>query len=243
VRARLFACLLVMLATGCADRGARVVVFASASMATAFERIAAAFEQAHDGVDVVVHTGGTPLLVLQLREGAPADVFASADELQMRRVVDAGQVRGDAVAFAHNRLAIVARADVAPELHHLVDLTREGLAVALCGPEVPAGRYARQALAKAAVTLAPVSDEPSVSAVLSKVRLGQIDAGIVYTSDAARAPDLRIAPIEDRHNVHTSCWIAALDTGAPDADAAAFVAFVQSEQARAILRTAGFEAP
>lgn len=239
--ARVGAALLLAAACGGTATPVRTTtVFAAASLTAPLTALAAEFEHAHAGVRVELHFAGTPQLVLQLREGARADVFASADETNMQRVVAAGQAAGAPQAFAHNRLAIVVPAGNPKSIGDLADLSRADLRVALCGPEVPAGRYARQALAKAGVELAPVSDEPSVKAVVAKVRLGEIDAGIVYRTDA-RAEGVEALPVAALHDVVASYPIVALRGARRADDAAAFVAFVLSASGQRILAEHGFE--
>jgi molybdate transport system substrate-binding protein len=134
--------------------------------------------------------GGSSTLVAQIRQGAIGDVFASADQPNMQKLVDAGLVAGSPSIVAHNRLAIVVASGNPKHIIGLSDLARSGLVVVLCAPVVPCGRYATQALQKAGVTVRPASQETDVKAVVSKVALGEADAGIVYVTDvkAAGAP-------------------------------------------------------
>src|SRR5262249_17502474 len=138
----------------------------------------------HPGVQIELDLAGTPQLVAQVREGAAVDVFASADLRNMQQLIDAGQTAAAPQVFAKNRLTIVTGAGNPKGIKSLADLANKNLRVVLCGAEVPAGRYAREALGKAKVAVQPVSDEPSVKAVVSKVQLGEADAGIVYVTDA-----------------------------------------------------------
>ncbi|MEZ5987686.1 MAG: molybdate ABC transporter substrate-binding protein [Planctomycetota bacterium] len=223
--------------------GRRVVVFAAASLAPAFGELATAYERRHAGTRVELHCAGTPRLVLQLREGAPADVLASADEPNMARVVDRHLVVGAPVVFARNRLAIVTAAGNPRGITGLADLARADLRVVLCGPDVPAGRYARQALAGARVAVSSVSDEPSVQAVVAKVRLGEVDAGIVYRTDVAAREGVDMVPLPVEHDVVATYPIAVLASGGDREGGAAFVAFVTSADGQAVLRRFGFEVP
>ncbi|MCB9878840.1 MAG: molybdate ABC transporter substrate-binding protein [Planctomycetes bacterium] len=243
------ACLLLagLAACGAEDRASRpqkVMVFAAASLTAAFGALEQAFEQREPECDVELHFAGTPQLVLQVREGAPVDVFASADEANMQRVVDAGKVVGAPVSFAENRLTIVTAAGNPKNVRSLADLARDDLRVVLCGPEVPAGRYARQALQKAGVEVASVSDEPSVKAVVNKVALGEVDAGIVYVTDAtAAAAQVAAVPVPDQHNVAARYPIAVLGAGRAHALGERFVAFVCSPDGQTVLRRFGFSPP
>jgi len=232
------------LMTSCGKDGSdRVTIFAAASLTNAFEELVDAYETAHPEAQPELHCAGTTRLVLQLREGAPADVFASADAVQMQRVVDAGQTTSDAQTFASNRLVIVTAKDNPKAITSLADLQREGISTLMCGPEVPAGRYARAALAKANVEVVSRSDEPSVRAVLSKVKLGLVDAGIVYATDTHDADDVHTIVIPAAHNITATYPIAALSTGQQPQAGAAFVAFVMSEAGQRILTSHGFGTP
>lgn len=233
----------------CADGGARtslasspVRVFAAASLAASFQAIAAAFERTQPTVRIELHCAGSPQLVLQLREGAVADVFASADLSNMQKVQDRGEVVGAPVVFARNELAIVVRTGNPKRVQGIADLTRADLKVALCAPDVPAGKYARQALAGQQLAVRSLSDEPSVKAVVSKVQLGELDAGIVYATDC-RVPGVEGIVIPTAQNVVASYPIVVLQRGANRGGGDAFVAFVRGEAGRGILREHGFLLP
>ncbi|MBK8975030.1 MAG: molybdate ABC transporter substrate-binding protein [Planctomycetes bacterium] len=237
----------LLVAMACGHAGperATALVFAAASLTASFEALAGEFERRHPGSDIELHFDGTPRLALQLREGAPADVFASADRTNMQRVVDTGTAIGEPVVFATNRLAIVTQRGNPHGIRGLADLARADLRVVLCGPEVPAGRYAREALAKAGVAVRSVSDEPSVKAVVSKVALGEVDAGIVYATDAtgAAAPVEAVA-LPGEHDVVASYPIVLLTAGRDRATGAAFLEFVRSADGQAILGRFGFSPP
>jgi molybdate transport system substrate-binding protein len=244
--ARVGCAMLVAIVSGVACGGTRAarttMVFAAASLTAPFEALAKEFERQHAGVEVQLQGAGTPQLVLQLREGAHADVFASADETNMQRVVAAGLTAGVPQTFARNRLAIVVAAGNPQSIHALADLPRAGLRVALCAAEVPAGRYARQALAKAGVALLPVSDEPSVKAVVSKVQLGELDAGIVYRTDVRVAGVAEVA-IDPAHDVVAVYPIVVSANGREPLLGAEFVRFVQSGEGQRLLAGFGFLSP
>jgi molybdate transport system substrate-binding protein len=232
-------------AVGCgpvAPASTPVRVFAAASLTEAFAAIAAEFERGRPGVGVEVHFGGSSQLAMQLCEGAVADVFAAADETNLQRVVDAGLVAGPPVVFARNRLAIVVPSGNPRRVASLADLARGDLRVALCAPEVPAGRYARQALARAGLAVTSLSDEPSVKALVAKVRLGEIDAAIAYATDA-RGDGLDGVPLPPAHDVVADYPVAVLRRQPGSALGPAFVTFLQSERGRAILAEHGFIAP
>lgn len=228
--------------TNTAASTAPIRVFAAASLTASFQAIAAAYEQHHPGQKVELHFAGSPQLVLQLREGAAADVFASADQPNMQKVVDGQLTAAAPVEFARNELAIVVAAGNPKQVRGLADLARADLKVALCALDVPAGKYARQVLAAQKLTVASVSDEPSVKAVVGKVKLGEVDAGVVYATDCKVEGVVGVA-VPAAQNVVASYPIAALARGANRAGGEAFVAFVRSEAGRALLRQHGFVLP
>lgn len=221
---------------------APIRVFAAASLTAPFEAIGRAYEQQFPGSKVELHFAGTPQLVLQIREGAEVDVFASADPANMQKVVDLGKTAAPPAEFAQNVLAIVVKAGNPHGIRGLPDLARTGLKVALCGPEVPAGKYARQALQKAAITVQSVSDEPSVKALVSKIQLGELDAGIAYTTDA-RTKGVTAVAIDAAQNVVASYPLAVLGNGRNRAGGEAFAALVRGATGRAILAEHGFQMP
>lgn len=226
------------------DTPSELVVFAAASLSEAFEAIGTEFAATVGGVPVTLNLAGSQTLAAQLREGAPADVFAAADDVQMDVVAAAGLLAGDPQPFAANRLAIAVEPGNPQGVTGLADLARDDLIVVLPAPEVPAGRYARAALDATGVAVAPASLEPDVRAALSKVALGEADATIVYASDlVAAAGRIDGVAIPDATNVAATYPIAVLaDAPAPDV-AARFVAFVRSERGRALLVEHGFDAP
>ncbi|NBC95681.1 MAG: molybdate ABC transporter substrate-binding protein, partial [Deinococcus-Thermus bacterium] len=177
-----------------------LVVSAASSLTEAFEDVASAFEARHDGVEVLLNLAGSSTLSTQIIQGAPIDVFASADVAQMRVVEEAGLLAAEAKRFAGNRLIVIARQD--GPVRTLEDLAGDGLQLVLAGPEVPVGAYARQALAamdarfgagfEGAVLANLVSEEPNARLVAAKVRLGEADAAIVYATDAVAVPESRV---------------------------------------------------
>ena len=213
-----------------------MTVFAAASLQPAFDKIAA---QLH--VDATFNYAGTQTLAAQLAQGAEADVFASADQTHMKTLLDAGLIAGAPQVFAHNRLEIAVAKGNPKGIHSLADLARPGLVVLLADPSVPAGKYAQQALAKAKVTVHPASLEPQVTGVLSKVALGEADAGIVYVSDVITSQKVQGVPIPDSQNVVADYPIAALKNAQHNSTADAFIAFVLAPDGQSILKAAGFE--
>ncbi|MDQ2922884.1 MAG: molybdate ABC transporter substrate-binding protein, partial [Candidatus Dormibacteraeota bacterium] len=189
-------------------------------------------------VDARFNYAGTQTLTAQLTQGAQGDVFASADSAHMKTVQDAGLLADSPQTFAHNRLEIALAKGNPKGIHSLADLARNGLVVVLADPSVPAGKYAQQALSKAGVTVHPASLELQVTGVLSKVALGEADAGIVYVSDVVTSGHVDGVPIPDSQNVIADYLIASL-SHRPAADM--FISFVLSSQGQAILASAGFE--
>ena len=221
-----------------------VTVFAAASLSDAFKAIGAAFEAAHPGVTVQFNFAGSSTLVQQIREGAPADVFASADEANMQKAADAGGLGGPARIFATNRLVIAVPAGNPNHVASLADLTKGGLSLALAAPQVPAGKYAAEAFAKAGLAVPAASQEVDVRAVLNKVALHEADAGIVYVTDIrAAGGKVDAIAIPDPHNVTARYPIAVLKAAASPRDAGSFVDYVVSPAGQAQLTQFGFMAP
>ncbi|MEX2394252.1 MAG: molybdate ABC transporter substrate-binding protein [Actinomycetota bacterium] len=230
--------LAVVLTAACSpQRPDELTVFAAASLTEAFTEIGDAFEE-HHGTAVTFNFAASSLLSQHIGEGAEADVFASADPAQIDTL---GSAVGAARTFVRNRLAIAVPKDNPERIGSLADLAGEDTIVVLCAAEVPCGRYADDALDKARVTLTPVSREENVKAVLTKVTLGEADAGIVYESDLASTENADEVAIPDRHNVIAEYRVAVVEETDQDGLAAAFVDFVLSEEGRATLERFGFE--
>lgn len=219
------------LLTGCtaAPDVSTVTVFAAASLTGSFDEIAAAFEEANPGVDIVLNYGGSSGLATQIAEGAPADVFASASTAQLP----------DGTVFATNALALAVPAGNPGDISGLADLARRELAIALCAVEVPCGAASATLLEQAGITAAVDTFEQDVKAVLTKIELGEVDAGLVYVTDV-RAAGAAVEGIALPEAEPVAYPIAALSDSAT---ATAFVAFVLSDAGQAILREAGFGAP
>jgi molybdate transport system substrate-binding protein len=146
-----------------------ITVLAAASLTAAFDKIGVDFQKAHPGTAVRFSYAGSATLVAQVQEGAMADVFASADELNMQKLIDDGLVQGSPSIFARNQLQIVVARGNPKHIRGLSDLGRSGLVIVLCAAVVPCGRYATQSLQKAGVTVKPASLEADVKAVVNKV--------------------------------------------------------------------------
>lgn len=222
-----------------------LLVSAAASLTDAFGELEAAFEDANPDIDVILNFGPSSGLREQILEGAPADVFASANRSNMDQVIEAGEAEGSQV-FARNVLQIAVPAGNPAGITGLADFARPELLIGLCAEEVPCGDFARQALDNANVTPDLDTNEPDVRALLTKVASGELDAGIVYATDVM-APDftedVEGIDIPADINVIADYPIAAL-ANAPNPDAAAaFVAFVLSDVGQAILNEYGFSSP
>ncbi|WP_370296807.1 molybdate ABC transporter substrate-binding protein [Agromyces sp. LHK192] len=222
-----------------------LTVYAAASLTASFDELAESFEEAHPGVDVLpIVYDGSSVLATQLVEGAPADVFASADERTMATVTDADLVDGEPELFASNTLRIATPAGNPGGVETIDDLADPALSVVLCAVEVPCGAASRKLLDLDGVSVTPVSEEQNVSAVLTKVKSGEADAGLVYATDVAAAgDDVESIEPEGADEVVNTYPIAALRGAASSDVAAAFVAFVLGDEGQAVLEAHGFGAP
>ena len=227
---------------GSAAPAGPLTIFAAASLGAAFDELAEEFERRHPGVDVrPISYDGSSTLATQLIEGAPADVFASADERSMQRVVDAGLV-GQSRLFASNTLVIAVPAGNPAAIASVDDLDAPGLAVVLCAPEVPCGAASAALLDRNGVAVAAASLEQNVTAVLTKIAAGEADAGLVYATDVRRA-DVEAIEAAGAADVVNRYPVAALSEAANLRAAEAFVDFAVSARGRAVLERLGFGAP
>ena len=219
-------------------------VFAAASLAGSFESLAADFEAEHPDVQVELSSGGSSDLVAQIQEGAPADVFASADTATMARLVEADLAGQEPRELASNTLEIVTPPENPAGVETFTDLAADDLNLVVCAPEVPCGAAARRAAEVVGVTLSPVSEEQSVADVLAKVTSGEADAGLVYVTDVRSAGDdvLGIPFPESGEVVNTYPITTVAGAGEPEL-AEAFVDLVLSDTGRSVLREAGFGIP
>ncbi|MBW7958324.1 MAG: molybdate ABC transporter substrate-binding protein [Candidatus Promineofilum sp.] len=251
--------LMAIALSGCGRRTAQIkgltlTVFAAASLTDAFTEIGGQFDAANPGVTTAFNFAGSNQLATQIDEGAPADVFASANHAQMDVVVASGMVDANApVVFVTNRLVVVIPADNPGQIESLQDLAKPGILLVLAAEEVPVGRYSLEFLDKASVdpafgssfrggVLANVASyEKNVRTVLNKVALGEADAGIVYTSDLVGVDGVASLEIPDALNLLAEYPIAALKDSPNPTVAAAFVEFVLSETGQAVLADYGFE--
>ena len=254
---------LALLLTGCAtgsadqDPGASAVpsasaepeltgdltISAAASLKAAFDELATEFEAQHPSVDVQPITyDGSSTLATQIIEGAPVDVFASADEKNMQKVVDEGLASGPEL-FATNTLVLVVPAGNPGGVESLDDLANADLTVVLCAAEVPCGAASTTLLSNAGVTPSVDSYEQNVTAVLTKVAAGEADAGLVYVTDAATTDDVDTVEVDGADEVVNRYPIVALSAAADPGIAEAFVAFVLGDEGQEVLAALGFGAP
>jgi molybdate transport system substrate-binding protein len=221
-----------------------ITVFAAASLTATFTELAAEFEAAHPGTDVALNFAGSADLVTQIIEGAPADVFASADEKNMTKLTDDDLVEGEPVDFATNVLEIAVPPGNPAGIETFADLAAPGVKLVVCAPEVPCGAATLKVAEASGVALTPVSEESSVTDVLGKVTSGEADAGLVYVTDVKAAGDaVDGIPFDESGEAVNTYPIATLvDAEAPEV-AHAFLAFVTSEAGLAVLAAAGFGKP
>ena len=218
-----------------------VSVFAAASLTDAFNAVGTSFQGANPGVTMKFNFAGTPTLVTQIEQGAPADVFASADTTNMDKLKGDGFTTGTWQVFARNKLEIVVAPGNPKGITGLADLAKSGVIYITEAPTVPAGKYALQALKMAGVTVTPKSLETDVKSVVSKIELGEADAGIVYSTDiTAAGSKVAGVPIPDGDNVVATYPIAALKATTNAAAANAFIAYVLSAAGQAKLQSFGF---
>ncbi|MEH1163895.1 molybdate ABC transporter substrate-binding protein [Micromonospora sp. CPCC 205539] len=219
-----------------------ITVFAAASLTESFTTIGKDFEAANPGTKVTFSFAGSSALATQIDQGAPADVFASAAPANMKTVTDAGN--GTPTTFVKNQLVIAVGKGNPTGVTGLSDLTRPGAKVALCAAQVPCGAAAKKALDAAGVTLTPVTLEQDVKGALSKVKLGEVDAALVYRTDAkASAADVDGVEFPESAGAINEYPITVLKSAPNRAGAQAFVAYVLSDAGKAVLTQAGFQAP
>jgi molybdate transport system substrate-binding protein len=221
-----------------------VTVLAASSLTEVFDRLGKQFESANPGARVTFSYGGSSTLAQQIVSGAPADVFAAASPATMKTVTGAGQAAGTPTVFVRNQLVIAVARGNPRHITSLADLVRPGTKVALCAAAVPCGSAAKTALTAANVKLTPVTLEQDVKSALSKLQLGEVDAALVYRTDAKSAAG-KVDAVEFPESAQAinDYPIVALKEAPNAAGGAAFVAFILSGPAKDALTQAGFQTP
>ena len=218
-----------------------IKVFAAASLTAAFTKIGEQYSSANGGTKVTFNFAGSQALATQIQQAAPADVFASADTTNMDKVKD---LVGTPQNFASNLLQIVVEKGNPKSVKTLDDLANPDLKVILAAPDVPAGKYAAEILGKAGVTVKPVSQEDNVKAVVTKVSLGEADAGIVYVTDVTAGGDkVEGVDIPEDQNVTATYPIATVKASKAQDKAQAFMDLVLSDRGQQVLEQYGFLPP
>jgi molybdate transport system substrate-binding protein len=234
----------------------KITVFAAASLTEAYNAAGPAFTK-KTGIAVTFNYGGSDTLATQIKQGAPADVFASANLAQMKVVNDAGLVSGAPKTFAKNRLVLISPKGAAMKFTSPADLAKPGAKVVLAAATVPVGGYARATFAKlsgtpgypadfpGAVEKNVVSNELDVKAVVTKISLGEGDAGVVYSTDVTSsvAPKLNVLPFPSSFAPDIEYPIAALKNASDAKGAQAFVDYILSPEGQAFLKAQGFISP
>ncbi len=221
-----------------------ITVFAASSLTEAFTKIGKDFEKKHPDATVTFSFNSSSTLETQIEQGAPTDVFASADDANMQKLVDADAIAGDPAVFARNRLEIAVEPRNPKKIESLADTVKGGVTLVLCVSEVPCGKYARQAYDKAGVSVPPVPTAENAKATLSKVTLGEADAAVVYVTDVKAAKgDASGVKIPAAQNVVAVYPIAPLVDAQDGPLAKAFIRYVLSSSAQRTLGRFGFLHP
>jgi molybdate transport system substrate-binding protein len=236
-------------------KSAELTIFGAASLKGALDEAKAAYEAANPGTTVTVSTDSSAALETQIEQGAPADVFLSADTTNPKKLVDGGFASGDAVVFAGNELTIIVPTDNPGGVKSPMDLARKGLKIIAAGDKVPITKYATQLVQnlagepgypagfEAAYAANVVSQEDNVKAIVGKIELGEGDAGIVYVTDVAASDKVKPVDVPDAANVPAT-YAGVVVKASPHQDAAAaFLDWFAGPGGRAILSKFGFLAP
>lgn len=241
--------LLVLLIAGCSAAGSdqasnTLTVFAAASLKQTFTELGAEFEKAHPATTVTFNFAGSSDLVSQLAQGAPADVFASADTTNMAKAVEAGAVAGAPVNFAANTLTIVTPPGNPKGIASFADLATPGTQVVVCAPQVPCGSATEKIEKATGIELSPVSEESAVTDVLGKITSGQADAGLVYVTDATGAgAGVTAIPFPESADAVNTYPIAVVQDATEPQAAQQFIDLVTGPAGRDVLTAAGFSVP
>jgi len=221
-----------------------ITVYAAASLKSTFTKLASDFEAKNPGTKITLNFAGSSDLVTQITQGAPADVFASADTKNMTKLADAELIDGAPANFATNVLEIAVPPSNPASISSFADLAKPGVKVVVCAPQVPCGAAAETVEKATGTTLAPVSEESSVTDVLGKVTSGEADAGLVYVTDVKNAGDkVEGIPFAESDQAVNTYPIATVGTSKNKELAAAFIAAVTGSEGKTVLSDAGFGTP
>jgi molybdate transport system substrate-binding protein len=232
-----------------------LTIFAAASLAGVLEEVKGAYEAAHPGTTLTLSTDSSSALATQIEQGAPADVFLSADTTSPKKLVDGGFSVGEAATFAANRLTVVVPADNPARIASPADLARPGVKIIAAGDEVPITTYAKQLVAnfakeagypagfEAAYAANVVSKEDNVKAVIAKIEIGEGDAAIVYVTDAKASTGVTTVTVPDAANV-TARYAGIVVGASPDQEPARmFLGWLTGPDGQAVLSRFGFLPP
>jgi molybdate transport system substrate-binding protein len=226
------------------DLSGTLTVFAAASLTGVFTSLGDELEQQNPGLDVKFNFAGSDALATQITQGAPADVFASANEKQMKVVTDAGLQAAAPTIFTENVLEIAVPKGNPGHVTGLEDFGNADLTLAVCAPSVPCGAAAQQVFTAAGITARPDTQETDVKAALTKVQLGEVDAALVYATDVKSAGDgVEGISFPEAQQALNKYPIATLKAAPNAAAAQAFVDLVASDEGQKALADAGFRAP
>ena len=255
VATAVLAAMLVGCSAAAIERSRGLTVYAAASLRDALDAAARAYEAADARLSVTVSTDSSSALEIQIEQGAPADVFLSADTANPQKLVDAGLADGEPVAFAGNDLTVVVPAGNPGGIRTPADLGRPGVRVIAAGDNVPITRYASQLLGRlaalagypagfeAAYAANVVSREDNVKALIAKVELGEGDAGIVYVTDARASSKVETVAVPDEANVPATYAGVVVKGSSNVAGAHGFLSWLANADGQAILAEFGFLPP
>lgn len=231
-------------APGGQAQGGPLTVFAAASLTDVFQQLERPFEQANPGTDVTFSFAGSSTLAQQINQGAPAGVFASADQNNMKKVTDTANTQGQPTVFATNTLQIATAPGNPKGIRSLEDLARPGQRVVVCAPQVPCGSAAEKVEQAAGVTIQPVSEEQDVKAVQNKVETGNADAGLIYKTDVTAAKG-KVTGVDfpQASQAVNQYPIAVLKNAQNPELAQKWIQFVTGDQGRQVVQAAGFGTP
>jgi molybdate transport system substrate-binding protein len=237
------------------DAPASLTVFGAASLKAALDALVPAYEAGHPGIKVTLSTDSSAALETQIEQGAPADVFLSADVANPQKLVDAGFTAGAAMPFAGNELVVIVPAANPAAITSAADLGRPGVKIVAAGDGVPITKYALQLVSNladqpgypagfaAACTANVVSREDNVKAIVAKIELGEGDVGIVYVTDARASKKVTTIDVPAAANVRAIYAGVVMKASPQRAEGADFLAWVGAPEGQAILRTSGFLPP